>query len=118
MNVSRGKESGGSFMIDWTSVAVSENEKGSRRNFFERSTAMTPRFEMHVTSLKQGVNSHAPHAHRAEEIVLLIDGNVTLQIGDKQEKASAGDLVFLGSEVPHALLNTGEVPCLYFAFQW
>jgi (S)-ureidoglycine aminohydrolase len=118
VNISRGKEAGGSFMKDWKAVAVLENEKGNRRNFFERPTTMTQRFEMHVTTLKEGLNSHAPHTHRAEEIILMISGDVTMQIGEKHERAGAGDLIFLGSEVPHALTNTGKGPCSYFAFQW
>jgi (S)-ureidoglycine aminohydrolase len=118
VNVSRGNDAGGSFMMDWTTVAEKENEKGSRRNFFDHPTALTPRFEMHVTTLKEGLNSHAPHTHRPEEIILVIGGDATMQIGDKREAASVGDLVFLGSEVPHALSNTGKGSCSYFAFQW
>lgn len=118
INVSRGKDAGGSFMIDWTAVAEKENEKGSRRNFFDQPTALTPRFEMHVTTLKEGFNSHAPHTHRPEEIILLISGDATMQVGDKHEAASVGDLIFLGSEVPHALTNSGKGSCSYFAFQW
>jgi (S)-ureidoglycine aminohydrolase len=118
INISRGKDAGGSFMMDWAAVAVLEHEKGSRRNFFDRATTMTPRFEMHVTTLKESLKSHEPHTHRAEEIILVISGDVSMQIGEGHEGAEVGDLIFLGSEVPHALTNTGKGPCSYFAFQW
>jgi (S)-ureidoglycine aminohydrolase len=118
MDLERGKKAGGSFMIDWHDIAAKEHEKGSRRNFFDHPTSMTNRFEMHVTQLKTGLSSHPPHTHRAEEIILVIEGDVSMQIGDRQEKASVGDLVFLGSEVPHNLTNIGSGSCTYFAFQW
>jgi len=118
MDLERGKKAGGSFMIDWNDIVAKEHEKGSRRNFFDHPTSMTNRFEMHVTQLKTGLNSHPPHTHRAEEIILVIEGDVRMQIGDRQEKASVGDLVFLGSEVSHNLTNIGSGSCTYFAFQW
>jgi (S)-ureidoglycine aminohydrolase len=117
-DVERGKKNGGSFMIDWNDLQANKTEKGVRRNFFDHPTSMTNRFEMHVTMLNEGQNSHVPHTHRAEEILVIIRGNVSMQIGERHEKASAGDLVFLGSEVPHALTNIGNSPCEYFAFQW
>lgn len=118
LDIDRGLKAGGSFIMDWKNVIESKTEKGTRRNFFDRPTAMTDRFEMHVTMLKEGQNSHAPHRHRAEEIILIMYGDVSMQIGERHEKASEGDLVFLGSEILHALTNTGNGSCQYFAFQW
>jgi (S)-ureidoglycine aminohydrolase len=118
MNVERATKNGGSFMIDWNDVEVKETDKGNRRNFFDKPTSMTDRFEMHVTTLNAGQKSHDPHHHRPEEILLIINGETSMQIGDRHENAAVGDLVFLGSEVLHALTNTGNGPCTYFAFQW
>jgi (S)-ureidoglycine aminohydrolase len=118
MNVERAMKSGGSFMIDWNDVEVKNTDKGNRRNFFERPTSMTDRFEMHVTTLHAGQKSHDPHHHRSEEIILMITGDASMQIGDRHEGATVGDVIFLGSEVLHALTNTGTGPCTYFAFQW
>jgi (S)-ureidoglycine aminohydrolase len=118
MNVARGKQAGGSFMFDRDELAEKVTEKGSRVNYFDRATSMAERFEMHVTTLKGGMSSHAPHTHRAEEIVLMIKGSGSIQIGDQHKDATTGDLIFLGSEVPHAFTNTGRESCSYFAFQW
>jgi (S)-ureidoglycine aminohydrolase len=118
MNIDRGKQAGGSFMLDRNDLAEKTTEKGSRINYFERATSMTERFEMHVTTLKAGENSHPPHTHRAEEIVLMIRGAGSIQIADQHKDAATGDLIFLGSEVLHAFTNTGTEPCSYFAFQW
>ncbi len=117
-DLGREKKAGGSLIVDWNGLVFKEHERGGIRQYFERPTVMTKRFEMHVTTLKEGIKSHEPHTHRAEEIVLIIDGNVEMQIGEGFKKASAGDLIFLGANVPHALKNIGKSSCRYFAFQW
>lgn len=118
LNKERGSKSGGSFMIDWNDVEMVESERGGRRQIFDRATSMFERFEMHVTTLNKGLVSHAPHTHRAEECILLIRGDAEMQIGDTHNKTDPGGLVFLESQVSHALKNTGNGQCEYFAFQW
>ena len=105
-------------MIKWDTLAVHPTDRGEKRQVFDRSTALFSKFELHVTTLNAGQVSHAPHQHKQEEIILLRKGDVQMQIGDKFYPASAGDLVFLSSEVLHALRNTGAGPCQYYALQW
>lgn len=118
MNSDRAKKAGGSFDINWDTVTVKKTTKGTHRNIFDRPTSQFARFEMHTTSLNAGEVSHAPHTHRAEEIILLIKGSAEMQIGNSFYKASAGDVIFLESGILHALKNTGTDACEYFAFQW
>jgi (S)-ureidoglycine aminohydrolase len=118
MDKKRGEEAGGSLMIDWNDLEFHPHDKGGIRRYFDRPTAMCKNFEMHVTTLNEGLKSHEPHTHRAAEIVLVIEGNTEMQIGDKFYQGTQGDLYFLASEIPHAIRNTGEEPCVYFAFQW
>lgn len=114
----RAASAGGSFMMNWNDIAFTPHDKGGIRRYFERPTAMINRFEMHVTTLNKGLKSHEPHTHRAEEIVLMIEGNAEMQIGDTIKKAAPGDLIYLGSNVSHAIRNDDTRPCMYFAFQW
>jgi (S)-ureidoglycine aminohydrolase len=114
----RGRAAGGSQVVCWEDLAFHATETGGRRQPFDRATAMVPRFEMHVTTLNAGLASHPPHTHRAAEMVLMLRGDAMMTIGGTQQAASAGDVIFLESEVPHALDNTGPGPAEYFAFQW
>lgn len=114
----RGAAAGGSFMVNWDNVSFNPHDKGGIRRFFERATTMIRRFEMHVTTLNTGIKSHDPHTHKAEEIVLLIEGNAEMQIGETLKKVAPGDLIYLGSNVLHAIRNDDTKPCTYFAFQW
>lgn len=118
MDIERVKQAGGSFMLDWNDLKTNNTGKGYRRDFFNRGTSQLTQFEMHTTALNKDSVSHAPHTHVQEEIILLLRGDVTMNIDDKLIPASPGDVVFLSSGIPHALLNTGKEQCEYFAFQW
>jgi len=118
MNLERAKQAGGSFMLDWNDLKTSNTGKGFRRDFFNRATSQLAQFEMHTTALNADSVSHAPHTHVQEEILIILRGNVTMHIDGKLVPASPGDVVFLSSLIPHALLNTGKEQCEYFAFQW
>ena len=118
MNIERANQAGGSFMLDWNELKTSNTGKGYRRNFFNRATSQLNQFEMHTTALNADSISHAPHTHVQEEIILVLRGNVEMFIDGKYYKASAGDLFFVSSNVPHNLKNIGKEQCEYFAFQW
>jgi (S)-ureidoglycine aminohydrolase len=118
MNAERGKKAGPSFVINWNDMAIKSTDKGSTRQLFDRQTTMLNRFDIHVTQLNQGFESHPPHTHKNEEIILMLDGNAEMTIGTDHQKANGGDVVFMGSNVSHNLTNIGTTPCLYFAIQW
>ncbi len=108
-----------SFVKVWESVAFKPNNNGgSRRDFFEQPTLMQKRFEMHVTTLKEGLKSHEPHTHRAEEIVWVLEGETEMQLGNDIVKTGIGGFYYLGSNVSHAIKNIGTKPATYFAFQF
>ncbi len=116
MDVQRGSNS---FVKIWEDIAFKANNNGGgRRDFFEKPTAMQKRFEMHVTTLKEGLKSHEPHTHRAEEIVWMLEGETEMQLGNAIVKTAVGGFYYLGSNVSHAIKNIGTKPATYFAFQF
>jgi len=118
IDVKRGEAAGGSFVKDWNKIPFNAHERGGVRPYFERPTAMTKRFEIHVTTLKEGFSSHAPHTHGSEEIILILDGKVDMLIGEKSYKAQAGDALYVPTGLLHGLKNDGAGACSYFAIQW
>lgn len=108
-----------SFVKIWENVSFKPNNKGGgSRDFFEQSTPMQQRFEMHVTTLKEGLKSHEPHTHRAEEIVWMLEGETSMQLGNDIVTTKVGGFYYLGSNVSHAIKNIGTKPATYFAFQF
>lgn len=114
----RAKAAGGSLVVNYDSTAYHPHDKGGRREYFERPTAMGRRLEMHISTLNPGLKSHDPHIHRAEEMVLVMDGNTEMQVGERFQRGAVGSIYYLGSNVPHAIQNIGPNPSTYIAFQF
>ena len=117
-DVARGKSNGGSFIVDWDELPFKKTDVGGRRDFFNKPTATCTKFEMHVTTLNEGLPSHAPHEHAEEEIILLMKGNATMNVAGKDYPMAPGDFVFAASHDFHGIRNSGKGQCEYFAFQW
>lgn len=114
----RGKEAGGSFIVDWDTLKFLPHDKGGVRQYCERATAMLKNFSMHVTTLNPGIKSHEPHTHKSDEMVIMISGNTNMEIGENHFTAREGDVYFLGADIPHAISNTGNESCMYYAFHF
>lgn len=121
----RGNQYGGSFVMDWEKIPFrSRNDgAGGTRQFFTVPTAMGRRLDLHATLLEPSRNSHDPHKHRAEELVLLLDADTEMYLGKEptggaHKKGTDGDLYYLVSNEYHAITNLGTESALYFAFQF
>ena len=117
MDLTRAKQAGGSFMVDYGELTQKPTPVGVRRDVLNRPTAMFKRFESHWSSVKQGVRNHATHTHRADEFMMMTAGNVEMLIGKAQPPATVGDVVFLGSMIPHSLASKGVGPAQYLVIQ-
>ena len=109
---------GGSFWVDWNQVPFTPHDKGGVRRMMDCTTIMSKRFEMHVTTLNTGLWSHPPHTHRAAEILIMMENTAQERIDGVLRPAGVGDVIFLESNVPHAIQNTSLGTCTYFAFQF
>jgi len=118
VSISRGKENGGSLMKDWNELVVKKTIKGESRPVFDKPTSMFERFEVHSTALNPTEDSHPTHTHRAEEIMLLMKGNITMHIENENYKAGPGSIILVRPDVPHNLTNTGNETCQYYAIKW
>jgi (S)-ureidoglycine aminohydrolase len=118
VDLARAKTSGASLIKDWNKLTFKPTVRGGGRSYFDRPTAMCKRFEMHVTTLKEGLRSHDPHRHRAEEIILVIDNQTEMEMGNESYKGGAGDIYYIGSNITHGIRNDSKGLCSYFAFQF
>lgn len=117
MDLTRGKQAGGSFMVDFSEQGEKPTVSGIRRDVLNRPTAMFKRFESHWSSVNEGLRNHETHTHRADEFMMMTQGNVKLLIGTAEPPATASDIVFLGSMIPHSLASKGPGPAQYLVIQ-
>lgn len=118
MDLERGQASGGTLTLNADSLKFNPSARGGGRPYFDRSTAMCERFEMHVTQLDKIGESHKPHAHIETEIIVVVSGETEMTIDGKEYKGSAGDLYLMNAELLHGIRNAKDAPCSYFAFKW
>ena len=111
-------EIGKSMFYNINDISFKAHDKGGRRDFMNRPTAMFDRLEMHITYLNEGLQSHAPHRHLADEIILLLEGDATMSIDEQEINGRKGDFFFLPSGCFHGIKNTGKGQASYFAFQF
>jgi quercetin dioxygenase-like cupin family protein len=117
-NIERSKQAGGTMLLNFDSLAYTETNNKGTRKYFDRPTAMTENFEMHITSLNVKGPSHASHQHIDTEIILVIDGQTEMTIDGKTYTAGPGDLYIAESGKLHGISNATDKPCSYFAFKW
>lgn len=114
----RGRNAGNSFMMNWFDMVYKPHDKGGVRQLFDRKTIMLNRFDIHITSLNPATSSHPAHTHMNEEIILMLDGEGEMILGDKKQKITTGDAAWVESMIPHNFTNTASRPAVYFAIQW
>jgi quercetin dioxygenase-like cupin family protein len=104
--------------FDWDKIAVKETDVGSVRQFFRSPTATAAELECHVTTLKPGLQSHPPHQHVNEELVIIREGTVEVLSNGEWKKVGPGSVVFNASNQLHALKNVGTTPAVYHVINW
>jgi quercetin dioxygenase-like cupin family protein len=73
--------------------------------------------EVHETVLGAGVQTHAPHKHVHEEIIVLVEGTLEALLETKTQVAEAGSVIYLASDQMHSVRNAGSTPCRYYVVE-
>lgn len=98
-------------------IPYTGDDKKKGRRFFLGATHTGFNLEMHETILGAGMESHPPHQHVHEEIIHIVEGTAELHIEGKTDTATAGSVVFFGSNQMHNLRNAGTTPCRYYVLE-
>ncbi len=98
-------------------IPYSGDEKKKGRAFFQGADHSGFKLEAHETVLGAGTETHAPHKHESEEVVIVFEGTAEIFIDGKTELAEAGSVIYLGSNQMHSLRNAGTTPCRYYVIE-
>jgi len=107
-----------STVFDWNSIAAKQTDVGSVRQFFRSPTVTLDELECHVTTLNPGLQSHPPHKHPNEELVVIREGTVEVLSNGEWKKVGPGSVIFNASNQLHALKNVGTTPAVYHVINW
>ena len=98
-------------------IPYAGDQKKKGRRFFYGHNRSGFNMEMHETILGPGIETHAPHKHVHEEIVIVLEGTMEAFIEGKTEIAEAGSVVYFASNQMHSSRNAGTTPCRYYVLE-
>jgi len=104
----------GSTVFVWDQLERRVTPNGERRNVAENPTPTLDVFECHITTLNPGRESHAPHRHPQEELILVKEGTLEVHINGRTQVAGPGSTLFYASNDAHAVKNIGTVRATYW----
>ena len=93
----------GSRIFDWDSLKVEKTKVGERRDVVRLPTATLDELEMHITTLNAGQESHPPHQHPAEELIIIKEGTLESFVNGEYRKVGPGSVVFQASNQLHGI---------------
>jgi quercetin dioxygenase-like cupin family protein len=100
-----------------TAIPYTGDEKKKGREFFHGVTHTGFDLEMHETILGPGTQTHEPHKHEHEEIIIVLEGTVESWVEGKTELMEAGSVIYSGSNEMHSARNAGKGPCRYYVIE-
>ncbi|MEI9975744.1 MAG: cupin domain-containing protein [Ignavibacteriota bacterium] len=94
------------------SVQGRREKKG--RQFFLAATHAGFKIECHETVLGPGLETHPPHKHLHEEIMIVVAGTVEANLDGVKQTVPPGSVVVFGSNQTHNARNAGTTPSRYY----
>ena len=92
---------------------------------FRGRTAALATMSCHISVLSAGHRPHPPHIHPEEELLLMLDGEVDIELADDPDGAGSsrhrmgpGMFSYYPATQHHTIHNIGARPATYLMFKW
>ena len=108
----------GSQVWDWKDMVAKPNAVGEVRTIVRAPTLTLDELEIHITTLKPGVESHPPHQHPNEEMLIVREGTVEALVDGQLKRVGPGSIIFQASNHLHNIKNVGDTPATYHVINW
>ena len=105
-------------VFNFDALKVETTKSGERRSVCQQATATLDQLEVHITTLKPGEQSHPPHRHPHEEMMLLKEGTLEAFVNGEHIPMPTGSVLFLAPNDLHNVRNVGTTPATYFVVTW
>ncbi len=69
---------------------------------------------LHESVLAPRSAPHAPHRHKHEEMILIVEGTLEFTVNGESTQAGAGSMLFVGSNGEHGIRNPAATHAKYF----
>ena len=104
--------------FDWNAMKVRTTAVGESRQVVRAPTVTLDELEIHITTLKPGQTSHAPHQHPNEELLIVKEGTVEALVDGEWKTLGIGSVIFQASNQLHGIRNVGDGLATYHVINW
>lgn len=108
----------GPHVFEWDQMQFHKTPTGEVASLCKQPTATLDQLEMHVSQLNPGMESHKPHRHVNEELIILREGECETLSDGKWVKVGPGSVVFNASMSLHGFRNVGTTVAVYHVINW
>ena len=108
----------GPHVFVWEEMQARTTATGEVRSLYKGPTATIDQLEMHISTLNPGMESHPPHRHVNEELIILREGECETLSDGRWVKVTPGSVVFNASNSLHGFRNVGTTPATYHVINW
>lgn len=91
---------------------------GDLRVYREGNTEQLKGLTVGSLELKAGQSPHPPHTHPEEEVLIITDGHAEISIAGKITKVGPGDVMYVGSNHLHGIVNKSPAPMTFYYVKW
>lgn len=108
----------GPTVFAWDETSPVKTPTGEVRQLCRNPTVSLAQLEMHISTLDPGKESHPPHLHVNEELIILREGHCEAFSDGKWLKVEPGSVVFNASNSLRGFRNIGTTPAVYTVVSW
>jgi mannose-6-phosphate isomerase-like protein (cupin superfamily) len=109
----------GSGVFNFNDAPVKKDSLRETRKFLEGTTYEFDFFKAHATTQQKGAAPKPAHAQKdIEELIIIKEGSMKCNIGDKTATLSAGSVLLIPPTVMQQFENAGNGPLTYYVFQF
>ena len=105
-------------IFDWDSLKVARRKSASAGTWSGRRRQRSTSSRCTSRPSTPGMESHPPHQHAAEELLIIKEGTLEALVNGEYRKVGPGSIVFQASNQPHTIKNIGTGPATYHVVQW
>ncbi len=87
---------------------------GESRDVVRGALATGEAVSVHESMLAAGIPPNPQHKIQHSEFIMVQEGTVEFEHGDKAEKMGPGSVIYVALGTMHTLKNVGDVPAKYF----
>lgn len=96
--------------------SVSGRKDKPEYEYVSLSLGVTSRhMESFIVTLRENQYTDEPSIHEGEEFLYVLEGSLTIKLGNKEEILKEGDSIFYLSTIPHALKSNSDKPAVILA---